>query len=161
DGRAERCLVEKSAVSEFAAFGPDSRLLAYQCADGNLVVQDLSAGRSLGQWPLPGPRMHWSLAFSPDSRRLAAGTWDQGRPVIQVRELPTGKVLASLPHRQGCTGLFWHPDGVRLAVACDDLRIHLWDVAAQRELAAWEGHKRRGIQFLGANRSATRLATTD
>jgi serine/threonine protein kinase len=168
DGKGIRCLLERAAVNHFAAFSPDGRLLAYQRGNGKgvvhdkLVVHDLEAGRAVAEWALPGQRMVWSLAFSPNGRRLALGFVDEKKvPVIQVRKVPTGEVIAHLPHPDGCTWIVWHPDGQRLAVACDDLRIRLWDVATGKELASWEGHTKEGIQFVAIDRAGRRLASYD
>jgi serine/threonine protein kinase/WD40 repeat protein len=157
DTGAERCLAEPAVVGEFFAFSPDSRLLLYQGADGTVVLYDLQAGKPAARWP-PGSRRVLTFAFAPDGRRLALSTGDVAPPLVEVREVPSGTVTARLP-----TGgiLAWHPDGRRLAVGRDDLLIHLWDVAAQKELAAWPGHRAIGIQPLTFNRSGSRLLSTD
>ena len=37
-------------------------------------------------------------------------------------------------HPTACVeGLAWHPDGERLATACDDLKIYVWDWLAGRQ----------------------------
>jgi WD40 repeat protein/Flp pilus assembly protein TadD len=154
---AERCWSEPAVVGEFFAFSPDSRLLLYQRTDRTVVLYDLQAGKPAAQWP-PGPRRYWTFAFAPDGKRLALGAGDAGPPLVEVREVPSGAVTARLP-----TGgsLAWDPDGRRLAVGRDDLFIHLWDVAAQKELAAWPGHRTVGIWPLTFNRSGSRLLSTD
>jgi WD40 repeat protein/tetratricopeptide (TPR) repeat protein len=160
-GLEPKCrLTEPSVASHCEAFGADSRRLAYLRSDRTMVVRDLSTG-PVGQWRLPGERMHWTLAFHPDGQRLAVGMVAEGRAVIQVCDAVTGVVTARLPHDQLCHGVAWHPDGRRLAVGCDDLRIHLWDTIEQKELATWGGHKRDGVSLRGFNRAGNLLLSTD
>jgi WD40 repeat protein/Tfp pilus assembly protein PilF len=161
DGQWIRCVSEPSAITHFAAFSPDGRFLAYQRGDWNVVVHDLEAGRPVAEWPLPSRGMFLSLAFSHDGRRLALGFRDGEVPLIQIRKVPTGEVLACLPQPGLCAEVVWHPDGERLLVGGDDHLIHLWDVGTETELASWEGHTKDGIQFLAIDRRGRRLASYD
>jgi hypothetical protein len=51
--------------------------------------------------------------------------------------------------------------GARLLTACQDLRIRLWDVAAEQELAAWAGHRGGYIHFGGMDRGGGRVLSSD
>ena len=55
-------------------------------------------------------------------------------------------------------GLAFSPDGSRLAVACADNLIRLWDVASRQEVAELRGHGAyvRAVQF---SPDGTRLAS--
>jgi WD40 repeat protein/tetratricopeptide (TPR) repeat protein/tRNA A-37 threonylcarbamoyl transferase component Bud32 len=160
DSEVKRVLTEPSAVSGLFAFSPDGRLLAYRRSDGNLVLYDLQARAEVERWRLPGP-LHGSLAFAPDSGRIAVCAVVEGRPVVEVRQVPGGAVLASLPQPSPHGAIAWHPDGRRLAGGCDDQRIHFWDSSAGKELGAWEGHRDGGVRPLVFNRGGTRLVSTD
>jgi WD40 repeat protein len=76
----------------------------------------------------------------------------------------TGRELVPLRHAEGITwttGLAWHPDGRRLATACNDRKIHLWDAESANEvMAPWAGHSADGIG-LGFNHAGDRLVSTD
>jgi WD40 repeat protein/Tfp pilus assembly protein PilF len=160
DSEVKRVLTEPSAVLGSCAFSADGRLLAYRRSDGSLVLYDLQARAEVGRWRLPGP-MYGSLAFAPGSGRIAVCTSVEGRPVVEVRQVPGGAVLASLPHPSPCQAIAWHPDGRRLAVGCDDLRIHFWDSSAGKELGAWEGHRDGGLRPLAFDQGGNRLVSTD
>src|SRR5262249_19653201 len=65
------------------------------------------------------------LAYSPDGKRLAAGT-DQG--TIHLWELATGKIVSRVEgHRGGVSCLAFSPDGRRLASGGGDTTILTWD----------------------------------
>jgi serine/threonine protein kinase/WD40 repeat protein len=128
-----------------AAFGfsPDGRQCARALPDGSLFLYDLPSGREVR--PLGArPGAIGALAFHPEGRQLAIGH----AVGVEIRDLETGNVVAELaqrvqPHGGDC--LAWHPDGKSLAVVGNDRTIHIWDVAARKEIARLEGHKNAGI----------------
>jgi Flp pilus assembly protein TadD len=69
-----------------------------------------------------------SVAFSPDSQRLASGSFDQ---TVRIWDSATGKELFAL---KGHAGRVWSvafsPDGQRLAFGNEDGSIHLWETAS-------------------------------
>ena len=63
------------------------------------------------------------LAFSPDGRMLASGSWDN---YIQLREADTGKLLLTLDkHTDGVRSVAFSPDGSTLASGGYDQTIRL------------------------------------
>jgi WD40 repeat protein len=63
-----------------------------------------------------------------------------GQPLVQVHDLDTGRWIA-LRHPGIVRGLAWCPDGKRLATACEDRKVYVWDVNARQPMAALEGHQ--------------------
>ena len=72
-------------------------------------------------------------------------------PVVRLFDLESGRLLKELSHRRAedrqgfaptafVEGLAWHPDGERLATACDDFKIYVWDWLAGRQTQVLIGH---------------------
>jgi WD40 repeat protein len=73
-----------------------------------------------------------TLAFSPDGRLVATGSWDHD---IRVWDLQTQNLLRLLPgHTDSVTNVKFSPDGRRLASSGKDGAIRLWDTAT------WASH---------------------
>ena len=65
------------------------------------------------------------IALHPTEPLVAAASYiDQ---VLQLRDLGTGKVLASEPQTDRPLALAWHPDGRTLAVGTNRRQIRLYD----------------------------------
>jgi dipeptidyl aminopeptidase/acylaminoacyl peptidase len=77
-----------------------------------------------------------SLAFSPDGKVLAVGTFDS----VLVLEAATGELQQTLPMPSHVGDLAFSPDGDLLAAGCDDNKIWLWDPYTYQLLATLEGH---------------------
>jgi len=97
---------------------------------------------------------HFAVDFSPDSRFVATGN---GQRSIQVIELSTGRQRQHFSSKGVPFVLRFSPDGQRLAVcsqtdptvdpggqklatACLDLQVYVWDVVQTQRLAVLQGH---------------------
>jgi len=73
-----------------------------------------------------------SVAFSPDGRTLASGSWDH---TIKLWELATGREIRTLSgHTNWVCSVAFSPDGRILASGSWDSTIRLWEVATGREI---------------------------
>jgi WD40 repeat protein/serine/threonine protein kinase len=98
----------------------------------------------------------WSVAFSPDGSKLAAGDED-GR--LKLWDPVTGQQLAVLSgHERGVWSVAWSPDGRKLATASDDTTAKLWDAATGQALATLKGHTNR-VKATAFSSDGRRLAT--
>ncbi|MBK8174037.1 MAG: TIR domain-containing protein [Rhodospirillales bacterium] len=78
-----------------------------------------------------------SVAFSPDGRTLATGSWDKAR----LWDTTTGKEIAALSgHESFVLSVAFSPDGRTLATGSWDNSARLWDVATGKETLVLNGH---------------------
>lgn len=121
------------------AFSPDGRLLAAACGEdqpslgirqGTVRLWEVANGRLMHVIRGQGRSFH-HVAFSPDSRRIAATCADK---TVRVWEVATGKPLCICqgadPHRRD---VVFSPDGKLLAARDNDF-IQFWDAATGRPL---------------------------
>ncbi len=117
------------------AFSPDSRRLAGS-GDIRVRVWDLAGGSD----PLV-LRGHtqpvWSVAFSPDVRRLASGSFDR---TVRVWDLAGGgDPLVLRGHRGAVRSVAFGPDG-RLASGSDDRTVRVWNLTGGGDPLILGGH---------------------
>ncbi len=88
----------------------------------------------------------YSVRFSPDGRRIATVGEDNGKDMVKVWDVASGRQLLAIKEMNqedvGVNGrcinsdiLCFSPDGIRLAVACEDDTVKIWDVTdAQKRI---------------------------
>jgi WD40 repeat protein len=132
---AGACEVEALALS------PNGRLLA-ACGSGGVRVWDTA--RPYRERADFGKQQHLlaSVAFSPDSKRLATGGADTIVRLWDGRGRPLPGPLAELRGHLGpVSAVAFSPDGARLASASHDGTVRVWDMRTGQELLILTGHK--------------------
>jgi WD40 repeat protein/serine/threonine protein kinase len=110
-------------------FSPDSRLLT-ACRDRELKVWETETGAVEFRYEAPESYPH-TLAFSPDSRRLALG---RGDGVLVILDAQNGQLLETLTgHKGSVDAVAYSPDGQRLVSRSKD-GIRIWDVKSGKDL---------------------------
>ncbi len=95
-----------------------------------------SAGR---RSPRSGQYTAWSLAWSPDSQKVASSLGFQAG--IQVWSVRNQQTLLSFGGATSYGALAWSPDGTRLLSGSFSTNvISLWDALSGRQLASYSGH---------------------
>jgi eukaryotic-like serine/threonine-protein kinase len=88
----------------------------------------------------------WSLAYSPDGRRLI---WGGASPNLAVCEPPDGPPHIIHAGEGGTPSLAFSPDGRAIARGGGDGSVRLWDADSKRELAThqWQDRRVYGLAF--------------
>jgi dipeptidyl aminopeptidase/acylaminoacyl peptidase len=83
----------------------------------------------------------FSVAYSPDGKLLAAGSWDGS---VRLWEVATGKeVRQFVGHKGWVSAVAFAPDGQTLATGGKDRDVHLWEAATGKPLRQLTGHQDR------------------
>ena len=95
-----------------------------------------------------------SMAFSPDGKFLASGSWDNTIRLWDVAEQKEVAVLKG--HTDAVTSVSFSPDGKLLALGSSVVR--LWDVVEREEVAVLKGHI-RGVESVSFSPDGQWLAS--
>ncbi len=139
--RPECVLKGHPAQLTFLAFSADGRALLTGSDDGTarlwdepgIIREKLQSGsqeRGSQEWA----RTVWSMAYSPDGRTLAIGSWGQ----VKLRDVRSGKYLYRLAMPGAQIRLAFSPDGSLLAVGTAAAQVIIWEVATGRQLEVFE-----------------------
>ena len=80
----------------------------------------------------------WSVAWSPDGKRIAAGS---NNNTIQVWNASDGSYQFILGgHTDFVYGVAWSPNGKYIASASGDKTVRIWDASNGHLLCSYTGH---------------------
>jgi len=80
----------------------------------------------------------YSVAWSPDSKRIASAGADQ---TAQVWDAKNGMLLVTYRgHSASVTSVAFDPSGTRVATASDDMTVQVWDAGTGKTLLTCVGH---------------------
>jgi len=116
-------------------FSSDSRLYARCHQDGEVSIFDLGSGRELQRFP--GTQKFNSLVLSPGNDRLACAS--ETNPVVEIRGVTSSPKITTVTCPANVYCVAWSPDGKRLATACRDFSIYIWNAETGQRQAVLEG----------------------
>ena len=130
-----------------AQFSPDGRSLLSWDKD---AAQLWDVSNSELKWRKEAVPLPWNfVAFSPDSSRVAVGTFDDGHPRILLAE--SGEVEVELRgHSDTVWGVDFSPDGSHVVTASNDKTMRLWDARTGEQVGApiaKSGNWLRSVRF--------------
>ncbi len=112
--------------------------------DRTVRVWDMTTGEELAKFE-PNSGFVRAVAFSPDGRRIVAGTWNSasgGR--LHLWRISTGELEhVFFGHTDIISSVAFSPDGTQIISASWDRTLRIWDIATGLEVQSFHGHRDR------------------
>lgn len=132
------CFALADAVSGRAAdFSADERRLAYATESGELAIVGVPGGEIVLRTEI-GARAS-SLGFHPDGSEILITLVGQ-RDALELRDAGTGALRREIALEAAPFSACWLDGGRRLAVACGDARIYLFESQGSEPCLRLDGH---------------------
>lgn len=128
--------IEDAAGS--VAILPDGRSMVIGAANGTIRKVDLETGANIWIEENAHAPVVQSLDVTNDGQILATAS-DDGH--VNLWAITNGQSLGSLKHPLGVMAIAFAPDSKRLAVACCNNAIYIWDVTTMAQIAICQGHE--------------------
>lgn len=115
---------------ETIAFSPDETKIVIGCKSYNrdkilVILWDIKSGQYL-ETSAKHEASVTSVAFSPDGRKVASGSYDN---TITICDVETGSCLKTLKgHTQSARAVVFSPDGSQLISGSRDCSVRVWDL---------------------------------
>jgi WD40 repeat protein len=133
----------------------DGVVLAGIGGDSLIRLWDTGSAKLLRTLTVNSDNPAWSLAFSADGKRLAAGHFGGS---ITIWDVASGNVVMTLAgHGREIVQVTFSADGKRLASAAWDTSAKVWDLSTGNSLATY--HHDRAVLGVAFSRDGTFLAT--
>ncbi|MBX3404973.1 MAG: hypothetical protein KF699_16295, partial [Phycisphaeraceae bacterium] len=153
-GEVRRSLrIEAGEVAQ-AKFSPSGGFLFAVCRGEKFAVWNAATGDRVLEFDTRGMSAQ-GAAMTADDRR-AAVVYTNG--VVQVLEVETGRIVATVPTRGSSQAVRFSPDGTVAAVGRFSGRVDLFDPADGSIIASWQAHDDR-VNTLDFSPDGKRLVT--
>jgi len=122
------------------AWSPNGATIAVcNWSEGTVDLLNAQSLEPVRRWPHGHGAPLWSVAFSPDSRRLLTTSEDG---IARVWDAATGTRLHDLVgHGSRVLCAVYSPDGQRIASGGDDHNVRIWDAETFDQVARLGGHE--------------------
>jgi WD40 repeat protein len=138
-----------------AAISDNDRLIAGADFCGQVVVWNPSTGRIVARFTNQGEISH--IAFSPDARDLAVGSWDGTITIWDVLRARASEVLTG--DTLGVNDVAYSPDGALLASSSLDDTARVWNPSNGRLLRVWR--EQQPLESVAFSADGKKLVTSD
>jgi hypothetical protein len=155
-GRMLRSIDSESGEVKDLAFHPQGDHLAAACLNGSVHIWDAMTGEEVFPSLKRDESPIFSVAFSPDGKRIAAGSYES----VTVWDLASGRLVG-----EPFTGPFRRVSGLgfasdrHLVASTWNVLIYIWDITTGRELHSPLAGHNNTLQGLAISHDGGRIAS--